>query len=147
MFTEIINQYKNMIFSNKVYFYPNIPADKLDNALKSYIQEDVEIFVLIDDTVFGSAKEGMALSKNAIYAKEQFQNKKKCDFEYLNLISLKKGFINNKILINESDFIDLTQIEKKYLELLIKMIDDLSKTFSSLSSSSMGTQTEVQIKT
>lgn len=53
-----------------VYSKPNIPRPKLVNAIKSYGKSFVkpdDILILVDDTVFGSAKEGFFLTKTHFF--------------------------------------------------------------------------------
>ena len=56
-------------FRNRVFVAPDIPAKKLANAQSKYITRNDPIVVLIDDTLFGSAKDGLAISENYVYAK------------------------------------------------------------------------------
>lgn len=58
-----------------VYLYPDIPTKKLENAIQTYakITSDEQILCLIDNTVFGSAKDGALLTSRAIYWKNPFE--------------------------------------------------------------------------
>jgi hypothetical protein len=54
-----------------VFAAPDIPRKKLLNALKSYapgIMPD-EVWILVDDSAFGSAKDGMLVTADSIYCK------------------------------------------------------------------------------
>src|SRR5689334_311528 len=66
---EIVKKYKEKIRDSCIFFAPNIPIDKQKHALKSYADEAVfeDILLLIDDTLFGSAKDGLLLTDQKIY--------------------------------------------------------------------------------
>ena len=55
---------------------PNIPPKKLRNALESYAPgiAPADVLVLIDDTVFGGAKEGMIITKRKLFSKQILQS-------------------------------------------------------------------------
>ena len=55
---------------------PNIPPTKLRNALESYAPgiAPADVLVLIDDTVFGGAKEGMIITKRKLFSKQILQS-------------------------------------------------------------------------
>lgn len=63
---------------DKIFVYPNIPEKKLINAIQShglhrkYNLDD--IVLLIDDTVFGSAKDGLLIVKDALSFKGIFED-------------------------------------------------------------------------
>ncbi|WP_413283638.1 hypothetical protein [Vibrio sp. MA40-2] len=64
------------IISDGIYLKPNIPTKKLTGAIGKYAQDIApeEIIVLVDDTVFGGAKEGMILTSYEILGNEKFED-------------------------------------------------------------------------
>ena len=75
--SEIANSVFNAVtdfaegnFRNRIFVAPDIPAKKLENARSKFITMNDPIVALIDDTLFGSAKDGLAISENYIYAKD-----------------------------------------------------------------------------
>lgn len=70
----IEDAFKDVEKGSEIFLGLNIPAKKKANAFASMkVKEDMsDISVLIDETVFGSAKEGMVLTSRAIYSKESF---------------------------------------------------------------------------
>ncbi|WP_420992372.1 hypothetical protein ACKI2N_030280 [Cupriavidus sp. 30B13] len=59
------------ITSKAIFFKPDIPAEKLSNAVKAYggrADED-DVLVLVDDTFWGSAKEGILITGDALLYK------------------------------------------------------------------------------
>jgi ribosomal protein L40E len=75
--SEIVNSVFNAVtdfaegnFRNRIFVAPDIPAKKLENARSKFITRNDPIVALIDDTLFGSAKDGLAISEDYIYAKD-----------------------------------------------------------------------------
>lgn len=66
-------------FSNepfeRVFVVPNIPRKKLQGALDSYGERlrPQDVVVLIDDTVFGGAREGVLITETQIRCKAKFE--------------------------------------------------------------------------
>ena len=86
------------IESDKIFIAPNIPEKKLNNAITKYAQNisKDDVIALIDDTVFGSANDGILATKNSIIIHEAFSK------PYLILYSDIKSLYcdENKIYIN-----------------------------------------------
>lgn len=83
------------IAADRIYVAPHIPADKLANALESYapkINAD-SVLVLLDDTVWGGAREGMIVTENTVFAKELFFSPTAYRFNDIDEISLNKKSI------------------------------------------------------
>ncbi|QIW15084.1 hypothetical protein A4G20_01290 [Pasteurellaceae bacterium RH1A] len=60
-----------MFENSSIYVYPNIPEKKLFNAIKTYAEniKPEDVVLLLDNTVFGSAKEGLIITKDRFYHK------------------------------------------------------------------------------
>ena len=64
------------LFSNigdpHIFIAPNIPATKLHNALESYAHgiNPEDVLVLVDDTFWGGAKEGIIVTKRKLFCKQ-----------------------------------------------------------------------------
>ena len=72
---SILSKYE---FSSKangnVYLKPNIPDKKLRNAITTYAMgtKAEDVFLLLDDTAFGSAKDGLLFSRAGLYLHAAF---------------------------------------------------------------------------
>lgn len=68
---DIVSQYSAQIKDSKIFFAPNIPENKLSNAVQSYaaVGNDEEHLALVDNTSLGSAKEGLLLTNRRIYSR------------------------------------------------------------------------------
>ena len=63
---EILMRYSDN--NDNFYAFETIPEKKLINALQYYqIPDDVSVYALLDTTVFGSAKTGLAITPYGIY--------------------------------------------------------------------------------
>jgi len=124
---NIILKYKSRIFDDKIFFNPDIPPKKLNNALNTYANlEKNEIpLVLIDDTVFGSAKAGLLLTNKTLYVKDGTSNPFSCPIEDINSISFKNYLVMDKLIINKMLEIDFTQPSKKGLKLFTAMLTEI----------------------
>ena len=77
----VLRRYKAQLAEKEhIYFKPNIPGNKLQNAYKAYVSDSrfpsvvkaEDILVLWDDTVFGSAKDGFCLTTTHLYVHEMW---------------------------------------------------------------------------
>lgn len=121
---DLIDSYRDKVMDDKIYFHPNLPKKKLKNAITSYaeIGEEEVPLLLIDDTIFGSAKDGVLITDKAMYFKGSFESGKVFYFQTITSLTL-SGLINQKITINQSVDVLLTQPSKKSLLLIIEMLN------------------------
>ena len=101
---DLIEQYIPDAPRIGLYRHPNIPDDKLANALKDYAHtvERDEVIALYDATLFGSAKDGAVICADRIV----FQNtdlhpaqEMRYD-DIVNVVSKKSWLFGNKILVD-----------------------------------------------
>lgn len=66
---EIISTYRSSVLDDKIFFHPHIPPKKLTNAVSEFgCNDDVDdVLALIDNTVFGNAKDGLLLTRSALH--------------------------------------------------------------------------------
>ena len=108
-----------------VFLHSKIPEKKLKGAMDTYYKgkEANEIFVLIDDTVFGGAREGFVISKSGVYGKSLGE----APFEYSwkiirSLNSIEKKLYINDVLVQKLSLIDVRRLQlisyaaQKYVE-------------------------------
>jgi len=93
-----------------IYVKPNIPSKKLKGAINSYAYDvdPNEVLVLLDDTIFGGAKEGLILTKNSMFCKELGQKVKFASFSTNPEIS--RG-TKSTLIVNGEPFFKATMIE------------------------------------
>jgi ribosomal protein L40E len=98
---------------NKIFVTPGIPAKKLNAARSQFISRDEEVIVLYDDTVFGSGKDGIAITENYIYAKQIWEVPKSIKISSIRSIESQSKSLNNlEIFLNGNLFITVSTPEK-----------------------------------
>lgn len=116
----------------KIFIKPNIPSKKLSNALSSYANniKEEDVLLLVDDTVFGSAKDGLILTSTTIATKRSYENPKLIKLDQVKEIS----FYKSEILINSISFSSFIQVTHKDLGGLSEIINKCLLSFSRKSS-------------
>lgn len=98
------------IKSDKVYVRPNIPAKKIQSAVDAYGNgmrlEDV--IMLADDTVFGSAKEGVLITKDGIYIKALMDSSRAFGWDMVESIDIE----GRLIYINGTKLAEMTRLNE-----------------------------------
>ncbi len=66
---EILATYRSSINDDKIFVHPHIPPKKLTNAVSEFGGNDgmADVLALIDNTVFGNAKDGLLLTRSALH--------------------------------------------------------------------------------
>jgi curved DNA-binding protein CbpA len=90
-------------FHDKVYARPNIPSKKLEGGISSYAPgvSPREVIVLLDDTLFGGAKEGLLVTNDAIYSKQKFEGPRRMAFSAIQQV---EPGTDSRVLINGIEF-------------------------------------------
>lgn len=115
--------------ADKIYIHPDIPRTKTANAINTYCHElnHDDILILVDDTVFGSAKNGMVITNNKIFSKEQMEKPLSFSFD-----SNTKFFVERKVMavavyINNIKLANTTQPSYKNLVDLFDNVNSFLK--------------------
>ncbi|MFP5085804.1 J domain-containing protein [Acinetobacter pittii] len=133
--------------SDNIYFAPVIPNKKLQGAM-SYLPHGVspnDVLMLIDDTVFGSAKVGMCLTAKGIFYKASFEDEKAYLFEHIQRVDADIGMITSSILINGQDELNFTQLDKGVVRTLVAFLNELCQGKQSFDQMSLKIEAEIQI--
>ncbi|WP_170288323.1 J domain-containing protein [Marilutibacter maris] len=95
---------------DKVYARPNIPHKKLDGAISSYAPgvSPGDVIVLLDDTLFGGAKEGLLVTNDAVYCKQKLDNPRQIAFRDIRQV---EPGTHSRVLINGAEFFKADLIE------------------------------------
>lgn len=93
-----------------IFVHPHIPMKKLVGAIDSYAPSvsPNDIVVLVDDTVFGGAREGMVVTKDGLYSKQKFESAKSIRWSDIRDIS---PHTNARILVNDGIFFDANIVD------------------------------------
>ncbi|HCH7478833.1 MULTISPECIES: J domain-containing protein [Acinetobacter] len=113
--------------SDNIYFAPVIPNKKLQGAM-TYLPHGVnpnDVLMLIDDTVFGSAKVGMCLTAKGLFYKASFEDEQVYLFEHIQRVEADIGMITSSILINGQGELNFTQLDKGVVRTLVAFLNEL----------------------
>ena len=90
-------------FHDKVYARPNIPHKKLEGAITSYAPgvSPGAVLVLLDDTLFGGAKEGLLVTNDAIYCKQKFESPRRIAFSQVAEVA---PGTDSRLMVNGREF-------------------------------------------
>ncbi|MDC4422668.1 molecular chaperone DnaJ [Acinetobacter baumannii] len=121
------SQWVPLLRSNdNIYFAPVIPNKKLQGAM-TYLPHGVnpnEVLMLIDDTVFGSAKVGMCLTAKGLFYKASFEDEQVYLLEHIQRVDADIGMITSSILINVQDELNFTQLDKGVVRTLVAFLNE-----------------------
>lgn len=126
MIKSIVEKYKSKISDDRIYFSPEIPEKKLNNAIAEFARGESpeSVLVLIDDSLFGSAKEGLLLSETSIYIKSLMEKEKNLLLENVEKVSLNKGLINYSIVINDAFTLESSMASKQSISKFVELLND-----------------------
>ncbi|MDH2635109.1 molecular chaperone DnaJ [Acinetobacter nosocomialis] len=133
--------------SDNIYFAPVIPNKKLQGAM-SYLPHDVnpnDVLMLIDDTVFGSAKAGMCLTAKGLFYKESFEDEQAYLFEHIQKIEADIGILTSSILINGQDELSFSQLDKGTIRALAAFLNECCQGKQATKQTNVNIDAEMQI--
>ena len=90
---SIVRAHGERIRDRDIFFLPHIPAKKLARAVQSYARGAgaEEALALVDATLFGSAKNGLLLTRKMLYAKNRLQSATQMDLQAVRSVALLEG--------------------------------------------------------
>lgn len=108
--------------ADRIYVAPHIPPKLLNNALDSYgLNEDpASIRVLIDDTVFGSGKEGALIAEDFFGFKEVFADMEPYEFKDVDALEAKGA----KVHLNGEAVTSMSVVDKKNLQHFFALLNE-----------------------
>lgn|GEM_PF-4380692 len=115
-----------MLLDTAVYLYPRIPLQKIMGAKSSYVPSHVPaeaIVLLMDDTVFGGAREGLVLTDEAIYFKAAFKSPDHVPLSAIRSIALDRRFLATDLYIQDQ-VLSLTQVSQGSIMELARLVQD-----------------------
>lgn len=94
---QMMLDYLDLENEEEIYYtdFIKMPPKKLKNASTSFLfpRRKEKIYLICDQTVFGSCKEGFAMTESGIYWKAHFENSKKVLYQDLREIKRDKEWI------------------------------------------------------
>ncbi|MCW1498711.1 J domain-containing protein [Acinetobacter baumannii] len=133
--------------SDNIYFAPAIPNKKLQGAM-TYLPHGVspkDVLMLIDDTVFGSAKVGMCLTAKGIFYKASFEDEQAYLFEHIQQVEADIGILTSSILINGHDELNFSQLDKAAIRALAAFLNECCQGKQATKQTNVNIDAEMQI--
>lgn len=117
----------------KIYFngHGNKSLSKINGAQKSYATgavNETTIFVF-DDTAFGAADDGFLVTDKKIYVHNMDEEPFVISHGEVNSFSVKKQFLNRRIVVNGSREINLTSYSQDEAEVMIDLLEEIKEYF------------------
>lgn len=126
---------KGVIFagSEKIFFAPNIPLKKINGAMQSIARwaSPGEIAILVDDTVFGGAKEGVFFTDEWMVVKEIMTDPS--PYQLKDIVTI--GAEGRKVYVNSIEIVTLNIPEKRELSLLFSAVHEYIQALKGASNS------------
>ncbi|MGC9315984.1 MAG: SHOCT domain-containing protein [bacterium] len=142
---QIVRSYSRLIMHDKFYFWPEIPRRKLNTVLKSYAKgiQPSEVLALIDNTVFGSAKDGGIITTHEFIAHNPLEGPRRALFGAINSVTLAEGLVST-IHINDGKFLELSIQERQPIMTFVKMLREIVNLHSPQTAVQSETQSPVE---
>ena len=119
---------------SKIYFNLQIKKNqtKIFSAQKAYAPgvEIKNVIFVFDDTLFGSAKDGILVTDKSIYVHNMLEQPVKVDHDQIENFSVRESEKKKYIFINETIKINLTAYEPAKMEKLLELLREINETFS-----------------
>jgi len=127
---QIVHRYSTRIRQKAIYFSPNIPTKKLMNALNAYAfgGQREGALVLVDNTVFGSAKDGGLLTPTMFYAHNMMEPPVSISLRDIESVAFTEG-MTCRIHINGSNFLETNGLDKYAMRIFADMLREIAGQF------------------
>lgn len=128
---EIIKKYSVRIRDDRILFAPDIPAKKLNNALNDYAQaaQGEQVLALIDNSFFGSAKDGVLLTTKHIYSNEWSSTTFSMELSTIESVRFVEASSAKEIHLNEINFASIHMANAESVKVFAQMLDEIRAAF------------------
>lgn len=108
-----------------VFVKGNIPEKKLINAIQAYANgvSQENVLLLLDDTVFGSAKEGLLMTTDAIYGHQLGLKPVKVNYSNIKSSDSENERLGCYLRLNELRFVMIAAVDKQVVAKLASLIE------------------------
>lgn len=122
--SDVVQNFKNIERSSNCYIHPNIPPKKLKNCTEAFCFSGEQVDFLLDDTVWGSAKDGMAISNSSLYYKQMGEGAKCIDLSSVENFTCEKRSLGNLELFSDGmPFLTISGFDKAYHDILMDLLN------------------------
>lgn len=124
---EIVRKYGARIRDERVLFAPDIPEKKLQNALDDYAQgaRGERALALVDNSFFGSAKDGVLLTRKRIYSNEWSSTTFSLELSAIETVKFVERDSSKEIHLNGGKFATLHMAGVESVRLFTQMLDEI----------------------
>lgn len=128
---EIIERYKTRIYDDCVFFAPGIPERKLRNAVESYARaaSGERALALIDNSFFGSASDGVLLTRERIYSNEWSDVTFALELDAIESVEFVESTLAKEIHLNGAKFVVLHIADAHSVRTFAEMLDEIRRVF------------------
>lgn len=130
---EILATYRSSINDDKIFFHPHIPPKKLANAVSEFGGNDGadDVLALIDNTVFGNAKDGLLLTRSALHVHNIMEAPFHVLLSDINDVQFQGGLLDSVLKINGT-YVFRSNVPKKsnaalFAEMLTAIVDTIKR--------------------
>lgn len=130
---EILATYRSSVHDDKIFFHPHIPPKKLVNAVSEFGGDDDldNVLALIDSTTFGSAKDGLLLTRSALHVHNMLEAPFHVLLSDVKDVQFQGGLLESVLKINGT-YVFRTNMPKKshvalFAEMLIAIVDTVKR--------------------
>jgi len=123
---EIAARYSARIKDKYIFFSPNIPLKKLQNAMSSYATGvgAGSVIALIDNTCFGGAKDGALLTTTTLYVHNIAMAPQQIDLAEIESINFVQA-LTSVLHINDIPLLQINFPEKAAMVTFVHMLRDM----------------------
>ncbi len=129
MLTRVLNHHSARIRHGQVYFAPNIPANKLQNAIAKFapLAPGERPLLLIDNTVFGSAKDGLLMTDVALYAHNPLEAPQRLRLDQVETAHWTDHRLCGELSLNGTKFFECSVVPRDVMRAVPLMLNDIAK--------------------
>lgn len=100
--SDLIESLGSLTGLERVFVGKGIPDKKLKNAISEYAKDvaEADVLLLVDDTLFGNAKNGLLITKSAIYCHQMGMQPQHVKLDELTSVSLDKQKSVCNLMVN-----------------------------------------------
>jgi hypothetical protein len=122
--SDIIQKFRQIEWAKSCYLHPNIPPKKLKNCIESFCFSGSQVDFILDDTIWGTAKDGMAISNGNLYYKQIAEGPKVLDLSTVKKFAYEKRMLDNiELFADDKPFLIVTGLDKAYPDTLVDMLN------------------------
>jgi TIR domain-containing protein len=115
-------------FTDNSVFVGTVPSKKLKNAIATYASQvsPEDVLLLYDNTTFGSAKDGLLLTSDAVYWRNNDGERDQLHYAEIRKVDVLKYSLSDAIVVNQKEIQVAPSPDEKLVKSLAKVIRHLT---------------------